>query len=103
MEEGLSVSRRSVPLLRVGGGERGPELRTASMESRHDGSDGNRQCFGGLPVGEVFHITKKNDVLECHGQPPQGVKILNYACLCLLYDHGVTLAESATNTFATSR
>ena len=43
------------------------------------------------------------DKLARASEPPQGVKILNYGCLCLLYDHGVTLAESATNTFATSR
>ena len=74
MENHLGVSRCGVALQRVGRGKRGPELRTPSMEPGHDGSDGNRECFGGLPVREVFHIAEKNDFLKCRGQPPQAVE-----------------------------
>ena len=52
-------------------GELGPQLRAASMEPRHHRPNGNRQRFRGFLVGEVFHITEQDDLLERRRQSAQ--------------------------------
>ena len=58
----------------VGGNELRAQLRAASVETRHHGSDRNRQRFCGFLVGQVLDVTQENDLLERRRQSLQAAQ-----------------------------
>ena len=58
----------------VRGNELRAQLRAASVEARHHGSNRNRQRFRGFLVGQILDVTQQNDLLEHRWQPPQAAQ-----------------------------
>ena len=57
---------------RVAVGERGCEHTAATMESAHDGAEGNAEGVGGIAVGEFFDVDEADDVAEGGGEVVEG-------------------------------